>query len=87
VEVTVIAIALGLVISAACIGIPQLVRIRSQQTDDDSQDYLRQTGRSSTEIAQENAVVLAKEENAARSPREGAAGGPSAETDAGPGPQ
>jgi hypothetical protein len=74
--ITVIAIVLGLVISAACIGIPHLVRIRRQQPDDDSQDYLKQTGRSSREVAQEDAALLAAQENAGRSRRASGADGP-----------
>jgi hypothetical protein len=59
-EITVISIVLGVVISAACIGIPQLVRVRSQRPDDNSQAYLKQTGRSSTDVVQKNAALLAQ---------------------------
>lgn len=82
-ETTVIAIVLGLVISAACLGIPQLVRIRNQQPDDDSQGYLKQTGRSSGEVAQENAAVLAEEENADELRRASGTSGPSVEGERG----
>jgi hypothetical protein len=52
----ILAALLGALISAAAIGIPQLVRIRHQRTDDDdTQAYLRQTGRSAQDIAKGNA--------------------------------
>jgi hypothetical protein len=82
-NIVVIAIVLGLVISAACIGIPQLVRKRNQQPDDDSRGYLKQTGRSAADIARENAAVLAEEENVGRSGPASGAGGPPVEDDAG----
>ena len=63
-EITIISIVLGVVIAAACIGLPQLVRVLSQQPDDNSQAYLHQTGRSSSEVAQKNAALLAREQDA-----------------------
>ena len=72
----ILAAALGLLIAAACIGIPQLVRTRRQQNDDDTQAYLdddtqaylKETGRSARDIAQGNAAVrAAQQQNDARS--------------------
>jgi hypothetical protein len=49
---------IGLVLGVAALGIPQLVRIRHQRPDDDdTQAYLKATGRSVRDIAQENARV------------------------------
>jgi hypothetical protein len=49
---------IGLVLGAAALGIPQLVRIRHQRPDDDdTQAYLKATGRSARDIAQGNARV------------------------------
>ena len=65
--VTVIAIVLGLAISAACIGIPQLVRKRRQRTDDnDTEAYLKETGRSAQEIAEDNAAVESQQNDDAQ---------------------
>lgn len=58
IAVTILASVLGLLIAAACISIPQLVRIRSQQLEDDGQAYLKETGRSAQDIAQSNADLL-----------------------------
>ena len=63
-EITVISIVLGVVISAACIGLPHLVRVLTQKPDDDSKGYLEQTGRSASEVDRENAVLLAEEQEA-----------------------
>jgi hypothetical protein len=74
-NVTIIAIVLGLLISAACIGIPQLVRIRSQRPDDDdTQAYLKKTGRSAQDVAQGNAAQLLRQQ--ARATSQQAAGSP-----------
>jgi len=55
---------LGLVIAAACISIPQLVRKRrGQPGDDDTQAYLRQTGRSARDITESNAALRARQQN------------------------
>ena len=54
---------LGVVIAAACIGIPQLVRIRHQRPDDDTEAYLRQTGRSAKDIAEANAAARELQQN------------------------
>jgi len=54
---------IGLVIGAAALGIPQLVRIRHQRPDYDTQDYLKATGRSAQDIAQSNARVKEREQN------------------------
>jgi hypothetical protein len=49
---------IGLVLGVAALGIPQLVRIRHQRPDDDdTQAYLKATGRSARDIAQGNAQV------------------------------
>lgn len=59
---------LGLLIGAACIGIPQLVRKRRQRPDDDdAQAYLKETGRSARDIAQGNAALESRQKNDARS--------------------
>lgn len=43
---------LGVLVAAASIGIPQLVRRRHQvNNDDDTRDYLAETGRSARDIA------------------------------------
>jgi hypothetical protein len=56
---------LGLVLGAAALGIPQLVRIRHQRPDDDdTQAYLKATGRSAQDIAQGNAQVRQGQQNA-----------------------
>ncbi|HEY3954905.1 MAG TPA: hypothetical protein VGM53_16150 [Streptosporangiaceae bacterium] len=66
--ITILAVVLGLLLAAAAISIPQLVRARRQRPDDDdTQAYLRKTGRSGRDIAQENAAVRAEQEDAARS--------------------
>ena len=65
-EITVISIVLGVVIAAACIGLPQLVRILTTQPDDNSRAYLEQTGRSPMDVAQNNAALLVQNETAAR---------------------
>ncbi len=57
---------MGVLIAAACISIPQIVRSRSarrQPEDDDTQAYLKQTGRSAGDIAQGNAAVRAQQQN------------------------
>jgi hypothetical protein len=56
---------IGLVLGAAALGIPQLVRIRHQRPDDDdTQAYLKATGRSAQDIAQGNARVRQPQHNA-----------------------
>jgi hypothetical protein len=56
--------AIGLVLGAAALGIPQLVRIRHQRPDDDdTQAYLKATGRSAQDIAQDNARVRQRQQN------------------------
>ena len=61
--------ALGVLIAAACISIPQLVRKRRTRPDDDddTQAYLRQTGRSARDIAESNAALRARQQRDARS--------------------
>lgn len=55
---------IGLVIGAAALGIPQLVRIRHQKSDDsDTQAYLKATGRSARDIAQGNAQMREGQQN------------------------
>jgi hypothetical protein len=56
---------LGLLIAAAAIGIPQLVRIRHQRSDDDTSAYLKQTGRSARDIAAGNAEVRIRQQHEA----------------------
>jgi len=65
----IIAAVLAVLIAAACIGIPQLVRARHQQRDDDDAAlaYEKQLGRSAQDIAQGNAAVRAQQESDARS--------------------
>jgi hypothetical protein len=56
--------AIGLVIGAAALGIPQLVRIRHQRPDDDdTQAYLKATGRSARDIAEGNTRVREGQQN------------------------
>ena len=54
---------IGLVLGAAALGIPQLVRIRHQRPDDDTQAYLKATGRSAQDIAQSNARMREQQQN------------------------
>jgi len=55
---------IGLVLGAAALGIPQLVRIRHQRPDDDdTQAYLKETGRSAQDIAQSNAQLREQQQN------------------------
>lgn len=55
---------IGLVLGAAALGIPQFVRIRHQRPDDDdTQAYLKATGRSAQDIAQSNARVRERQQN------------------------
>ncbi|HTZ30698.1 MAG TPA: hypothetical protein VMC83_42310 [Streptosporangiaceae bacterium] len=61
---------LGLLIGAACLSIPQLVRIHRQRPDyTDTDAYLKQTGRSVQRIAQENATLLSRQKDDAQSAR------------------
>ncbi len=56
---------IGLVLGGAALGIPQLVRIRHQRPDDDdTQAYLKETGRSPQDIAEDNARVRQRQQNA-----------------------
>jgi hypothetical protein len=49
-------------------GIPQVVRIHRQRPDyDDTEAYLRQTGRSVRDIAQGNDALLSQQKSDARS--------------------
>jgi hypothetical protein len=62
--IAIFAAVLGLLIAAACIGIPYWVHSRRQQPDDDdTRAYLKETGRSARDIAQGNAAVRAREES------------------------
>lgn len=55
---------IGLVLGAAALGIPQLVRIRHRRPDDDDlQAYLKATGRSAQDIAQGNAWARQRQQN------------------------
>lgn len=61
---------LGLLIGAACLSIPQLVRVHRQRPDYyDTDAYLKETGRSVQDIAQQNAALLARQKNDAQSQR------------------
>ena len=61
---------LGLLIGAACLSIPQLVRVHRQRPDyADTEAYLKQTGRSVQAIAQENAALLSRQKDDAQSAR------------------
>jgi hypothetical protein len=65
--IAVVAAVAGLLIAAAAIGIPQLVRIRHQRPDnDDTLAYLKETGRSADGIAHDNAALtdIQQEESA-----------------------
>jgi len=63
----ILAAALGLLISAACILMPLLVACGSDPRDDaDTLAYEDETGRSARDIALDNAVVRARQENDAR---------------------
>lgn len=66
--VGILAAMLGVFIAAACISIPQLVRVRRSRSDsDDTQAYLEQTGRSALDIAEGNAALRAQQQKDARS--------------------
>jgi hypothetical protein len=55
---------IGLVLGAAALGIPQIVRIRHQRPDDDDTlAYLKATGRSAQEIAQSNARIREQQQD------------------------
>ena len=55
---------IGLVLGASALGIPQLVRIRRQiPNDDDTQAYLKTTGRSAQDIAQGNARMREQQQD------------------------
>jgi hypothetical protein len=57
-DVGLLAAGLGLLIAAACIALPQVIRVRRQRTDDDdTQAYLKATGRTAEDIAQGNALL------------------------------
>jgi hypothetical protein len=61
---------LGLLCGAACLSIPQLVRVHRQRPDHaDTDEYLKQTGRSVWDIAQENAAVLSQQNGDAQAAR------------------
>lgn len=72
----ILAAVLGLLLAAACIGIPQLVRSRRQQPDDDDAlAYEEETRRSARDIAQGNAAVRARQQKDARSQQASGEGG------------
>ena len=55
---------IGLVLGAAAVGTPQLVRARHQMPDDDdTRAYLKATGRSAQDIAQSNARTRAQQQH------------------------
>ena len=55
--ITVISIVLGFVIVAACLGIPQLVRIRTQRPDEDAYGYLKQPAQPSGDNSEQESAV------------------------------
>ena len=64
-ETAIVAAGLGLLISAAAIGVPQLIRLRHHgpaDEDGDTRDYL-ETGRTAREIAESNAAVRERQQN------------------------
>jgi hypothetical protein len=65
-EIAIVAAVLGLLLATAAIGIPQLVRIRHQRSDDDTLEYLKETGRSAPDIAAGNAAVRDSQQNTER---------------------
>lgn len=65
----ILAAALGLVIAVACISIPQLVRRRHTQPDNETQTYLKETGQSARGIAERNAALRAQQQAAIRPDR------------------
>jgi hypothetical protein len=67
--IAILAGVIGLLLGAAAIGIPQLVRVRHQRPDDDGQAYLKATGRSAQDIAQGNAQLRQQQQNAGRQSR------------------
>ncbi len=69
--IAIIAAVAGVLIAAAAIGIPQLVRIRHQRGDDDTAEYLKETGRSAGDIAEGNAEVREQQEDDAPAQRPG----------------
>jgi len=64
---------LGVLISAAALGIPQWVRIRHQQPDDDTEAYLARTGKSAHDIAAGNAAVRMRQQDSLGPRQEGQA--------------
>lgn len=69
--IAIIAAVLGVLIAAAAISVPQIVRIRHQRGDEDTAKYLKETGRSASDIAQGNAAVRGEQQSddAAQQPR------------------
>jgi hypothetical protein len=61
--IAIIAAVLGVLIAAAAISIPQIVRIRHQRGDEDTAEYLKKTGRSAGDIAQSNAAVRERQQD------------------------
>jgi hypothetical protein len=61
--IAIIAASLGVLIAAAAISIPQIVRIRHQRGDEDTVKYLQETGRSAADIAQGNDAVRNEQQN------------------------
>jgi hypothetical protein len=61
----IVAAAIGVLLSAAALGIPQLVRLRSRQPDDQgkSRAYLEATGRSAREVTADNAAWASEYKN------------------------
>ena len=55
-EITVISIVLGLVIVAVCLGLPQLVRVRTQRPDEDAYGYLKRLSQPSGDNSPQDAA-------------------------------
>ncbi len=74
----------GLLLGGAAIGIPQLVRKRRQRGgDDDTEAYLKETGRSAQDIERGNAALESRQMDDARSQRASDADGPASDENAG----
>jgi hypothetical protein len=83
-EDAIIASVLGLLIGAAAIVIPMLLRKQQNRpADDDMGAYQKETGRSAQDIEHGNAAVEARQDNDVRSEKAGGSDGPSSHDHAG----
>ncbi len=55
-EITVISIVLGFVIVTVCLGLPQLVRVRTQRPDEDAYGYLKRLSQPSGDNSPQDAA-------------------------------